>query len=202
MAEGVPRERRATTCRSNGSERRPADPTVDLQKQITVLADAISRMGVLLSTFTKQVVDDENIRASQQQFVRGCEQRRDVDDRGYSPRYMQRRRHKRHGHARGHCYDCGKFGHFRRECTRFWKQSYEQERRGRYQGNVQEIHSTGCATSHLHGVYTTGSRSDHTTTFGHSLATRTLCESASRQELSYHETPCRLSTENTCAVRR
>ena len=40
------------------------------KKQITVLADAISRMGVLLSTLTKQVVDDENIRASQQQFVR------------------------------------------------------------------------------------------------------------------------------------
>ena len=98
MAEGVPRERRATTCRGNGSERRPADPTADLQTQITVLADAISRMGVPLSTLTKQVVDDENIRASQQQFVRGCEQRR--DDRGYSPRYMQRRRHKRHGHAR------------------------------------------------------------------------------------------------------
>ena len=35
MAEDVPRERRATTCRGNGSERRPADPTVDLQKQIT-----------------------------------------------------------------------------------------------------------------------------------------------------------------------
>ena len=82
MAEGVPRERRATTCRGDGSERRPADPTVGLQKQITALADAISRMGVLLSTLTKQVVDDENIRASQQQFVRGCEQRR--GDRAYS----------------------------------------------------------------------------------------------------------------------
>ena len=89
MAEGVPRERRATTCRGDGSERRPADPTVGLQKQITALADAISRMGVLLSTLTKQVVDDENIRASQQQFVRGCEQRR--DDREYSQRYTQRR---------------------------------------------------------------------------------------------------------------
>ena len=32
MAEGVPRERRATTCPGDGSERRPADPTVDLQK--------------------------------------------------------------------------------------------------------------------------------------------------------------------------
>ena len=176
MAEGVPRERRATTCRGDGSERRPADPTVGLQKQITALADAISRMGVLLSTLTKQVVDDENIRASQQQFVRGCEQRR--GDREYSQRYTQRRRHKRHGHARGRCYGCGSFGHFRRECTRFWKQSYEQERGSRYQGNVQEIHSTGCATSHLHGGCTTGSRSDNTTTFGHSLVTRTLCESA------------------------
>ena len=179
MAEGVPRERRATTCRCNGSERRPADPTVDLQKQITVLADAISRMGVLLSTSTKQVVDDENIRASQQQFVRGCEQRR--DDRGYSPRYVQRRRHKRHGHARGRCYDCGKFGHFRIECTRFRKQSYEQERGSRYQGNVQETRYTGGAMSHLHGGCTTGSRSDDTTTIGHSLATRrppTMCESA------------------------
>ena len=63
------------------------------------------------------------------------------------------------------------------ECTRFWKQSYEQERGSRYQGNVQEIQSTGCATSHLHGGCTTGSRSDNTTTFGHSLVTRTLCES-------------------------
>ena len=32
MAEGVPRERRANTGRGNGSERRHADPTVDLQK--------------------------------------------------------------------------------------------------------------------------------------------------------------------------
>ena len=45
---------------------------------------------------------------------------------------------------------------------------------------MQEIHSTGCATSHLHGGCTTGSRSDDTMPFGHSLATRrpTLCESA------------------------
>ena len=56
MAEGVPRERRATTCRGDGSERRPADPTVDLQKQITTLADAISRMGVLLSTLPKRLL--------------------------------------------------------------------------------------------------------------------------------------------------
>ena len=161
MAEGVPRERRATTCRGDGSERRPADPTVSLQKQITALADAISRMFVLLSTLTKQVVDDENIRANQQQFVRGCEQRR--DDREYSQRYTQRWRHKRHGHARGRCYGCGKFGHFRRECTRL-----KQERGSRYQGNVQEMHCTGCATSHLHGRCTTSRRSDNTTTFGHS----------------------------------
>ena len=42
---------------------------------------------------------------------------------------------------------------------------------------MQEIHSTGCATSHLHGGCTTGSRSDDTSTFGHLLATRTLCGS-------------------------
>ena len=170
MAEGVPRERKATTCRGNDSERRHADPTVDLQKQITVIADAISRMGVLLSTLTKQVVDDENIRASQQQFVRGCEQRR--DDRGYSPRYMQRRRHTRHGHARGRCYDCGNFGHFRIDCARFRKQSYEQERGSRHQGNVQEARYTGGTMSHLRGGGNTDSRSDDTTTTGHSLATR------------------------------
>ena len=199
MAEGVPRERRATMCRGDGSERRPADPTVGLQKQITALADAISRMGVLLSTLTKQVVDDENIRASQQQFVRGCEQRR--GDREYSQRYTQRRRHKRHGHARGRCYGCGSFGHFRRECTRFWKQSYEQERGSRYQGNVQEIHSTGCATSHLHGGCTTGSRSDNTTTFGHSLVTRTLCESA-RADRNYPITKRLVAYQQGAHVRR
>ena len=53
------------------------------------------------------------------------------------------------------------------ECTQFWsKQSYEQARGSRYPRNVEEIHSTGCATSHLHGGCTTGSRSDDTTTFG------------------------------------
>ena len=52
MAEDVPRERSATTCRGDVSDRRPADPTVDLQKQITALADAISHMGVLLSSLT------------------------------------------------------------------------------------------------------------------------------------------------------
>ena len=72
----MPRERRATTCRGDGIERMPTEPTVDLQKQITALTDAISHMGVLLATLTKQVVDDEIIRASQQQFVCGCEQRR------------------------------------------------------------------------------------------------------------------------------
>ena len=33
MAEGLPCERRATTCRGDGSERRPTDATVDLQKR-------------------------------------------------------------------------------------------------------------------------------------------------------------------------
>ena len=146
MAEGVPRERRTTTCRGDGSERRPTDPTVDLQKQITALTNAISRMGVLLSTLTKQVVDDENIRATQQQFVRGCEQKR--GDRGYSPRYTQRRRHRRHGHAHGRCYACGHFGHFRRECTRFLtKQSYEHASSRRYSINMQETRYAGGATS-------------------------------------------------------
>ena len=166
MAEAVPRERRATTCRCDGSERRPTDPTVDLQKQITALTDAISQMGVLLAhplTLTKQVVDDEHIRDSQQQFVRGCEQRR--GDREYSQRYTQRRRHKRHGHAPGRCYGCGKFGHFRRECTRFWtKQSYEHASASRYSINMQETRYTSGATSHLRGGCNTDSRSDDTTT--------------------------------------
>ena len=56
------------------------------------------------------------------------------------------------------------------------EQSREHARASRYSGNVQEIHSIGCATSHLHGGYTTGSRSDGITTIGHSLATRSRCE--------------------------
>ena len=130
MAEGVQRERRATTCRGDGIEREPIDPTVDMQKEITALAGVISRMVVQVATLTKQIVDERNIRANQQHIGRGSEQRR--GDRGYSPRYTQRRRHKRHGHTRDRCYGCGQFGHFRRECTRFWKQSYEQERGSRY----------------------------------------------------------------------
>ena len=54
MAEGVPRERRATTCRDDGSERRPTDPTVDLQTQITALAGVISRMVVQVATLAKR----------------------------------------------------------------------------------------------------------------------------------------------------
>ena len=76
MAEGVPRERRATTCRGDGSERRPSDPSVDLQKEITALAGVISRMVVQVATLTKQIDDERNIRANQQQIGRGSEQRR------------------------------------------------------------------------------------------------------------------------------
>ena len=64
------------------------------------------------------------------------------------------------------------------------EQSREHARASRYSGNVQEIHTTGCATSHLHGGCTTGSRSDGTTTIGHSLATRSLCENV-RADKSY-----------------
>ena len=87
MAEGVPRERRATTCRGDGSERRPTDPTVDLQKEITALAGVISRMVVQVAPLTKQIVDEQNIRANQQQIGRGSEQRR--GDRIYSQLHLK-----------------------------------------------------------------------------------------------------------------
>ena len=57
------------------------------------------------------------------------------------------------------------------------EQSREHARASRDSGNVQEIHFTGCASSHLHGGCTTGSRSDGTTTIGHSLATRSFLQS-------------------------
>ena len=68
MADGVPRKQRATPCRGDGSDRRPTDHTVDLQKQITALVDGISQMAVLLATLAKAV--DDNIRAKQQPWVR------------------------------------------------------------------------------------------------------------------------------------
>ena len=105
MAEGVLRERRATTCRGDGSERRPADPTVDLQKEITALAGVISRMVVQVATLTKQIVDERNIRANQQQIGRGSKQRRGDCQR--SQRYALRRRHRRHAYSRYRCYGCG-----------------------------------------------------------------------------------------------
>ena len=134
MAEGVPRERRATTCRGDGSERRSSDPTVDLQKEITALAGVISRMVVQVATLTKQIDDERNIRANQQQIGRGPEQRRGDCQR--SKRYAQRRRYSRHAYS---CYACGKLGHIRRECTRFAsEQSREHVRASRYSGNIQQ----------------------------------------------------------------
>ena len=152
MADGVPRERRATTCRrdgSDGSERMPTDPTVDLQKEIIVLAGVISRMVVQVATLTKHIVDDRIIRANQQQIGRDFEQRR--CECQLSKRYAQRRRHRQHAYSSGRCYARGKFGHFRRECTQFVsEQSREHVRASWYHRNVQEIHSTSCATSHIH----------------------------------------------------
>ena len=142
MAEGVPRERRATTCRGDGSERRPSDPTVDLQKEITALAGVISRMVVQVATLTKQIDDERNIHANQQQIGRGSEQMRGDCQR--SQRYAQRRRYSRHAYYRGRCYACGKLGHIRRWCTRFAReQSREHVRASRYSGNIQQSRTLG-----------------------------------------------------------
>ena len=142
MAEGVPRERRATTCRGDGSERRPSDPTVDLQKEITALAGVISRMVVQVATLTKQIDDERNIRANQQQIGRCSEQMRGDCQR--SQRYAQRRRYSRHAYYRGRCYACGKLGHIRRWCTRFAReQSREHVRASRYSGNIQQSRTMG-----------------------------------------------------------
>ena len=142
MAEGVPRERRATTCRGDGSERRPSDPTVDLQKEITALAGVISRMVVQVATLTKQFDDERNIRANQQQIGRGSEQRRGDCQR--SQRYAQRRRYSRHAYFRGRCYACGKLGHIRRWCTRFAReQSREHVRASRCSENIQQSRRLG-----------------------------------------------------------
>ena len=142
MAEGVPRERRATTCRGDGSERRPSDPTVDLQKEITALAGVISRMVVQVATLTKQIDDERNIRANQQQIGRCSEQRRGDCQR--SQRYAQRRGYSRHAYYRGRCYTCGKLGHIRRWCTRFAReQSREHVRASRYSGNIQQSRTLG-----------------------------------------------------------
>ena len=142
MAEGVPRERRATTCRGDGSERRPSDPTVDLQKEITALAGVISRMVVQVATLTKQIDDERNIRANQHQIGRCSEQMRGDCQR--SQRYAQRRRYSRHAYYRGRCYACGKLGHIRRWCTRFAReQSREHVRASRYSGNIQQSRTLG-----------------------------------------------------------
>ena len=79
------------------------------------------------------------------------------------------------------------------------EQSREHASASRYSGNVQEIHSTGCATSHLHGGCTTGSRSDGTTSIGHSLATRSLCENV-RADKSYPVTKRRVAYQQGAHV--
>ena len=63
MADGVPRERRATPCRDYGSDHRPADPTVDLPKNIARGCDFSHGCASI-----QQVDDDVNTRASQEQY--------------------------------------------------------------------------------------------------------------------------------------
>ena len=110
----------------------------DLQQQITALVETVAQLSVNMATMNKKVDErmrsDQNIGGSQHQFDRAYEQR--GDDRQRSGRYMQQRRPKRQSNSRDRCYGCGKFGHFRRECTQLEnEQSLEQPMTNRYSGN-------------------------------------------------------------------
>ena len=119
-----------------------AIPQLICKKEITALAGVISRMVVQVATLTKQIDDERNIRANQQQIGRCSEQMRGDCQR--SQRYAQRRRYSRHAYYRGRCYACGKLGHIRRWCTRFAReQSRGHVRASRYSGNIQQSRTLG-----------------------------------------------------------
>ena len=110
----------------------------DLQQQITALVETVAQLSVNMATMNKKlderVPTDQNIDGSQHQFDRAYEQR--GDDRQRSGRYTQQRRSKRQSNSRDRCYGCGKFGHFRRDCTQLVnEQSLEQPMTNRYSGN-------------------------------------------------------------------
>ena len=108
----------------------------DLQQQITALVETVKQLSVNMATLNKKVDErvptDQNIGGSQHQFDRDYEQR--GDDRQRSGRYTQQRQPKRQSNSRDRCYGCGKFEHFRRECTQLVnEQSLEQPMTNRKQ---------------------------------------------------------------------
>ena len=109
----------------------------DLQQQITALVVTVAQLSVNMATLNTRVDErvptDQNIGGSQHQFDCAYEQR--GDDRQRSGRYTQQRRPKRQSNSSDRCYGCGKFGHFRRECTQLVNEQSLEQPMNRYSGN-------------------------------------------------------------------